>query len=145
MNAADLAAARRLIAQFTGEAPGRHNSSQEMRARPGQVDDDEPWCTAEYRRALFLQLWRPALASLTNRMAPPKERPEDCEVGDWVEYIPGIPPSHLGRVRVPIPPLRPRRFEDYRRDETIRIFQFDPFCRWRGENEIERTGWRRVA
>lgn len=144
MNAADIAAARRLIAQFNGESAGRHNSARDMRARPVVEGQAQP--------AIPMRDIGPALRALglsqpmiPRRLAAPKERPEDCAVGDWVEYLPGIPPTHEDRVRVPVNTNRliGSFWEDGEIYSEMPIYEFQPF-RWSAPGDL-RIGWRRVS
>ena len=87
MNAADINAARRLIAQFEDRALGRHNSS---------LHRDNP--VAE----------QPAPVPEQPRHVYPKVNPDDCEVGDYLWTKPeweGHPDSRILRVMKPIRPF----------------------------------------
>lgn len=161
MNAADIKAARRLIAQFEDRAIGRHNSSIEMRGNPVQGrDSEEAFVVNRHEITVGHEdscygIEPPAFSEgdfYTHMLPPAKERPEDCAVGEWVYYIPGIPPTHKWPVRL--------RFADDRRNVLInsdhlsefKDMMFEPFrfCRAvqkPGTLAIPQlqTGWRRVS
>lgn len=128
MNHSDIAAARRLIAQFEGNALGRHNSSQ-LRDNPVA---ERPAPLPEQRHRIIV-----------------KDKPDDCAVGEycWVQgdYAPEVT---LMRFR-PLPD--PRRFIDFNSvpsmDEVMVTWEFERvwLVEWVPRRPRLRQAWHRIA